>query len=43
MVSVFTRIVSAMENRYKDKWNAAMVADYSWTVKRGATEIQYKR
>ena len=31
-----------MENRYKDKWNAAVIADYCWTVKRGAPYIQYK-
>lgn len=41
MVSVFTRI-SAMEKRYKDKRNAARIADYFWTV-RSAPDIQYKR
>jgi hypothetical protein len=29
-----------MEKRYKDTWNAAMIADYCWTVKRGGPDIQ---
>jgi hypothetical protein len=29
-----------MENRYRGKWSAAMVANYSWVVKRDAQEIQ---
>jgi hypothetical protein len=35
--------ISAMENRYKGKWSTAILADYCWTVKRDAPEIQYKR
>jgi hypothetical protein len=31
-----------MENRYKGKWSAAMLADYFWTLKRDAPEIHYK-
>jgi hypothetical protein len=32
-----------MENRFRDKRNAARIADYCWTVKMGAPDIQYKR
>jgi hypothetical protein len=39
----FHQDISAMENRYKGKWSAAILADYCWTVKRAAPEIQYKR
>jgi hypothetical protein len=39
----FHQDISAMENRYKSEWSAAMLADYCWTVKRDAPEIQYKR
>jgi hypothetical protein len=39
----FHQDVSAMENRYKGKWSAAMLVDYCWTVKRDAPEIQCKR
>jgi hypothetical protein len=38
----FNQDISVMENRYKGKWGAAMLADYCWTVKRDALEIQYK-
>jgi hypothetical protein len=36
----FHQDASVMENRYKGKWSAAMLAAY-WMVKRGAPEIQY--
>jgi hypothetical protein len=35
----FHQDISAMENRYKGKWSAAMLADYCWTVKSDALEI----
>jgi hypothetical protein len=35
--------ILAMENRYKGKWNAAMLVEYCWTVKRDAPEIHYKQ
>jgi hypothetical protein len=38
----FHQDISAMENRYKGKWSAAILADYCWTVKTDATKIQYK-
>jgi hypothetical protein len=31
-----------MENRYKGKWGADILAEYCWKVKRDAPEIQYK-
>jgi hypothetical protein len=40
---LFHQDISAMENRHKGKWSAAMLADYCWTVKSGVPEIQYKR
>ncbi|KDR12357.1 hypothetical protein L798_13781, partial [Zootermopsis nevadensis] len=30
----FHQDISAMEQRYKSKWSAAMLADYCWMVKR---------
>ena len=39
----FHQDISAMENRYKGKLSAAMLADYCWAVKRDVPEIQYKR
>lgn len=36
----FHQDISSMEKRCKDTWNAAMIADYCWTVKRGAPDIQ---
>ncbi|KDR22417.1 hypothetical protein L798_02510, partial [Zootermopsis nevadensis] len=30
----FHQDISAMEQRYKIKWSAAMLADYCWMVKR---------
>jgi hypothetical protein len=39
----FHQDISAMENRYKGKYSAAMLADYCWTVQRDDPEIQYKR
>jgi hypothetical protein len=39
----FHQDISAMENRNKGKWSAAMLADYCWTVKRDAPDIQYRR
>jgi hypothetical protein len=39
----FHQDIPAMENRYKGKWSAAILADYCWTAKRNAAEIQYKR
>jgi hypothetical protein len=38
----FHQDISAMENRYKGKWSAAMLDDYCWMVKRDVPEIQYK-
>jgi hypothetical protein len=38
----FYQDISAMDNRYKGKWGAAMLAYYCQTVKRDAPEIQYK-
>ena len=35
--------ISAMENTYKGKRCAAILADYCWKLKRDAMEIQYKR
>lgn len=35
--------ISAMENSYKDKQSAAILADYCWKLIRSALEIQYKR
>jgi hypothetical protein len=32
-----------MENRYKGKWSAAILADYCRTVKRDAPDIKYNR
>jgi len=32
-----------MENAYRHKWSAAMLADYCWAVKRISLEIQYKQ
>jgi hypothetical protein len=34
--------ISAMENRYKGKWSAAMLANYCWMVKRDAPDFQYE-
>jgi CO dehydrogenase/acetyl-CoA synthase beta subunit len=36
----FHQDIRAMENRYKGKWSAAMLADYYWMVRRDAPEIQ---
>ncbi|KDR21481.1 hypothetical protein L798_03985, partial [Zootermopsis nevadensis] len=30
----FHQDISVMEQRYKSKWSAAMLADYCWMVKR---------
>ncbi|KDR07015.1 hypothetical protein L798_03272, partial [Zootermopsis nevadensis] len=30
----FHQDITAMEQRYKSKWSAAMLADYCWMVKR---------
>jgi len=35
--------ISAMENTYKGKRCAAILADYCWKSERDALEIQYKR
>jgi hypothetical protein len=32
-----------VEDRYKGKWRAAMVADYCWMVKRDDPKIQHKQ
>jgi hypothetical protein len=37
----FHQDISAMENRYKGKWSAAILASYCWMVKMDALEIQY--
>jgi hypothetical protein len=39
----FHQDISAMENRYKYKWGAAMIADCCRTVKRDALEIQHEQ
>jgi hypothetical protein len=39
----FHQDISAMGNRYKGKWSAAMLADYCCKVNTDASEIQYKR
>jgi hypothetical protein len=39
----FHQDISAIENRYKGKCSAVMLADYCWTAKSDAPEIQYKR
>jgi hypothetical protein len=39
----FHQDISAMENRCKGKWIAAMLASYCWMVKKDAQEIQYKQ
>jgi hypothetical protein len=39
----FHQAISAMENRYKGKWGAAMLADCCWMVNRDALEIKYKQ
>jgi hypothetical protein len=39
----FHQDISAMENRYKGKGSAAMLADYCWRVRKVATEIQHTR
>jgi len=35
----FHQDISAMENTYKGKWSAAILADYCWTMKSDAPEI----
>ena len=39
----FHQEVSAMEHRYTGKWNAAMLGDYCWMMKRDAPETRYHR
>ena len=39
----FHQDISVMEQRYKGKWDAAMLADYCWMVKRDAPETEYHR
>jgi len=39
----FQQDISAMENAYRHKWNAAILADYCWAMKRVSLEIQYKQ
>lgn len=39
----FHQDISVIENRYRGKWSATRLADYWWTVKRDAPEIQYRR
>lgn len=38
----FHQDISVIENRYRGKWSATRSADYWWTVKRDAPEIQYR-
>ncbi|KDR11031.1 hypothetical protein L798_15240 [Zootermopsis nevadensis] len=33
----FHQDISVMEQRYKNKWSAAMLADYCWMVKKGCS------
>jgi hypothetical protein len=35
----FHQDISAMENMYKGKWSAAILAVYCWTMKSDASEI----
>jgi hypothetical protein len=39
----FHQDLSAMEQRYKSTWSAAMLADYCWMVKRDAPDTEYKQ
>ena len=39
----FHQNIAAMEKRYNGKWSCSMLADYCWTVRRDAPEVQYKR
>ena len=39
----FHQDISVTEHRYKGKWSAAMLGDYSWTMKRDAPETKYRR
>jgi len=39
----FHQDISVMESRYQDRWSAAMLADYCWTLQRDMPDAQYKR
>ena len=39
----FYQVISVMEQRYKGKWDAAMLTDYCWMVKRDPPETEYHR
>jgi hypothetical protein len=39
----FHQDISVMQHRYKWKWNAAMLGDYCWMMKRDAPETKYHR
>ena len=39
----FHQDISIIEQRYKEKWSAAMLADICWMVKRDVPEAEYHR
>ena len=39
----FHQDISDMEVRYQDRWDAAMLADYCWSVKRDDAEASHSR
>jgi hypothetical protein len=39
----FHQDISVMESRYQDRWSAAMLADYCWTLQRDMPDAQHKR
>jgi hypothetical protein len=39
----FHQDISVMEKRYQGQWNARMVADYCWTLKRDVKDAKYRR
>jgi len=38
----FHQDISEMEKRFQGKWNPSMLADYSWSLKRGKLGARYK-
>lgn len=39
----FHQQIAAFERRYQGKWNAAMLADYCWSLKRDVPDAEHKR
>ena len=39
----FHQDIKEMESRYQGRWDAVMMADYCWTLKRDLPTIQYSR